>query len=69
MESTEIIMEELTKAQQGVEMTLSDLREANRQAGAVVGIEVLRLIGQAAELAKNISILQNALEADGDNAV
>lgn len=56
-------IEELTKAAQGLQMVVSDLRQALKTANSVESLAILKAIGDAAELHRTVDQLRAAVEA------
>lgn len=56
-------LEELTKADQGAQMTAADLRAALSNASPVEGLVVLDLIARAHKLQQDIAALRTAMLA------
>lgn len=56
--------EALTKATQGLQLVVSDLREALAGSNNVEGLAILNAIAQAAELHSSVEALRVAVEAD-----
>ncbi|MGD9599924.1 MAG: hypothetical protein AB7P94_16800 [Steroidobacteraceae bacterium] len=56
--------EELTKAAQGLQMVVSDLRAALAGSNNVEGLAILHAISEAAELHNSVEALRVAVEAD-----
>lgn len=64
MKPQDIVIEELHKACDGMEMARSDLRVALAKSGAVQGLALLPLIGRAEELRRDVYALLGAVEQD-----
>ncbi len=56
--------EALTKAAQGLELVVSDLREALTGSNNVEGLAILKAIAAAADLVNTVEALRVAVEAD-----